>query len=391
MIKIAVFGVNFDNKGSEAMLISLNEFLKNYLGKDFKLLIIYDSNLDKNHKINDNFHLLQGPTTFFHHLFFLINSILNYWFYFVPITSNMHKIVKEFNKCSVSVDLSGFALTDDFSKNSGTRRSLIFLFQTLASKLTMKKHIILPQAIGPFKRKLNERIVKLIIRLSDKVYNRGEYKFKLTKKLKLKCTKTTDIVFEESFINRFKKPSILKEKNQALLNPNARIYHKTLISENYINDQVLLIKTLLDNGYEVLLTPNEIRENEFDDLKICKILKDKFNHESRVHLNTNIEIDNLLDLILESKFIVTSRFHLMVFSLILKKPPIVISWSDKYNDIMSLFNISRYCVESTEKSIDAITDLLANYDKVKNDIKNNLGVNSKKIKASLTEFLKFLN
>ena len=29
MIRIAVFGVNFDNKGAEAMMISLNQFLKN--------------------------------------------------------------------------------------------------------------------------------------------------------------------------------------------------------------------------------------------------------------------------------------------------------------------------------------------------------------------------
>ena len=117
------------------------------------------------------------------------------------------------------------------------------------------------------------------------------------------------------------------------------------------------------------------------------ITKRKFKNEVRVTLNKNIEIKNLLNLISESKFIITSRFHLMVFSLILKKPPIVISWSEKYNDIMSFFKIRKYCVDSSENAVNAILDLIANYEKTCLKINENLTVNSRQINNSLKIFL----
>ena len=40
MNKIGVFGVNFDNKGAEAMIITLNEYLKKNYSKDFKLVVL---------------------------------------------------------------------------------------------------------------------------------------------------------------------------------------------------------------------------------------------------------------------------------------------------------------------------------------------------------------
>ena len=140
-----------------------------------------------------------------------------------------------------------------------------------------------------------------------------------------------------------------------------------------------------------MLTPNEIRENEFDDLEICKLLKEKFRDEKRVMLNTNIEIKNLLNLISESKFIITSRFHLMVFSLILKKPPIVISWSEKYNDIMSFFKIEKYCLDSSDKAVNAILDLIKNYEETCLKINKNLEINSRQINKSLKIFLNLIN
>jgi polysaccharide pyruvyl transferase WcaK-like protein len=391
MNKIGVFGVNFDNKGAEAMIITLNEYLKKNYSKDFKLVIFYDSKLKENFvNPSENYLIFQGPLTFLNHWLFTINTILYKWLRIIPFYFQT-KIVKEFSQCSLCVDLSGFALTDDFSKNSGTRRSLIFLSQALASKLTKKIYIILPQAIGPFKRKLNEYIVKFIIHLSDLVYNRGKYKFKLGRRLKSKCVKTTDIVFETSFIEKYELKECKDFENKVILNPNARIYHKSVSGELYIKSQVEIINKLLSNNFNVVLTPNEIRENEIDDLQICKMLKDKFKDNSKVILNENIEINNLLNLISDSKFIITSRFHLMVFSLILNTPIIVISWSEKYYDIMNSFSIDKYCISDPTKAIKIIDNLLSNFENVKQKIKINLKINSQQINESLSLFLKLLN
>ena len=389
MNKIGVFGVNFDNKGAEAMIITLNEYLKKNYSKDFKLVVFYDSKLKEDFvNPSKNYLIFQGPLTFLNHWLFTINSVLYKWLRIIPFYFQT-KIVKEFSQCSLCVDLSGFALTDDFSKNSGTRRSLIFLSQALACKLTIKKYIILPQAIGPFKRKLNEYIVKFIIHLSDLVYNRGKYKFKMGSRLKSKCIKTTDIVFERSFIEKYQIKEHNDSENKVILNPNARIYHKS-DSSKYIKSQIDIINKLLSDNFNVVLTPNEIRENELDDLQICKILKDHFKDNSKVILNENIEINNLLNLISDSKFIITSRFHLMIFSLILNTPLVVISWSDKYYDIMNSFDINKYCVSDPDKVIEIIDDLLSDFQVVKEKISTNLKSSSQQVNKSLSFFLKLL-
>ena len=389
MNKIGVFGVNFDNKGAEAMIITLNEYLKKNYSKDFKLVVFYDSKL-KEDAVNPskNYLIFQGPLTFLNHWLFTINTVLYKWLRIIPFYFQT-EIVKEFSQCSLCVDLSGFALTDDFSKNSGTRRSLIFLSQALACKLTIKTYIILPQAIGPFKRKLNEYIVKFIIHLSDLVYNRGKYKFKMGSRLKSKCIKTTDIVFERSFIEKYQIKERNDSENKVILNPNARIYHKS-DSGKYIKSQIDIINKLLSNNFNVVLTPNEIRENELDDLQICKMLKDHFKDNSKVILNENIEINNLLNLISDSKFIITSRFHLMIFSLILNTPLVVISWSDKYYDIMNSFDINKYCVSDPNKVIEIIDDLLSDFQVVKEKISTNLKSSSQQVNKSLSFFLKLL-
>lgn len=389
MNKIGVFGVNFDNKGAEAMIITLNEYLKKNYSKDFKLVVFYDSKLKEDFvNPSKNYLIFQGPLTFLNHWLFTINSVLYKWLRIIPFYFQT-KIVKEFSQCSLCVDLSGFALTDDFSKNSGTRRSLIFLSQALACKLTTKKYIILPQAIGPFKRKLNEYIVKFIIHLSDLIYNRGKYKFKMGSRLKSKCIKTTDIVFERSFIEKYQIKERNDSENKVILNPNARIYHKS-DSGKYIKSQIDIINKLLSNNFNVVLTPNEIRENELDDLQICKMLKDHFKDNSKVILNEDIEINNLLNLISDSKFIITSRFHLMIFSLILNTPLVVISWSDKYYDIMNSFDINKYCVSDPNKVIEIIDDLLSDFQVVKEKISTNLKSSSQQVNKSLSFFLKLL-
>lgn len=390
MNKIGVFGVNFDNKGAEAMLITLNEFLKKNYSKDFKLVVFYDSKLKEDFvNPNKNYLIFQGPLSFLNHWIFTINAVSYKCIRIIPFYFQA-EIVKEFFQCSLCVDLSGFALTDDFSKNSGTRRSLIFLSQALASKLTNKTYILLPQAIGPFKRKLNEYIVKFIIHLSDLVYNRGEYKFKMGSQLKSKCIKTTDIVFERSFIEKYQIKEYNDSENKVMLNPNARIYHKSDSGKLYIKSQIDIINKLLSNNFNVVLTPNEIRENELDDLQICKMLKDHFKDNSKVVLNENIDINNLLNLISSSKFIITSRFHLMIFSLILNTPLVVISWSDKYYDIMNSFDINKYCVSDSKKVIKIIDDLLFDFQLVKEKISTNLVSSSQHVNKSLSYFLKLL-
>ena len=80
----------------------------------------------------------------------------------------------------------------------------------------------------------------------------------------------------------------------------------------------------------------------------------------------------------------------MVFSLILKTPLIVISWSDKYYDIMNSFDINKYCISDPNEVVKIIDDLLFDLQNVKEKIKINLKISSQQIFESLSFFLKIL-
>ena len=80
----------------------------------------------------------------------------------------------------------------------------------------------------------------------------------------------------------------------------------------------------------------------------------------------------------------------MVFSLIVNTPPIVISWSEKYNDIMSSFGIKKFCVDSHEPAIIMIDTLLDEFDEIKKEIDKNLLKTSHLIDTTLNPFLKLI-
>ena len=98
MTKIGVFGANFDNKGAEAMILTLNNYLKKELNKEFTLIMFYDSKIRDGFVAPDkNFKLFQGPLSFFSHWMFALNVFLHKWFRII-LLPNQSEIVKRFNE-----------------------------------------------------------------------------------------------------------------------------------------------------------------------------------------------------------------------------------------------------------------------------------------------------
>ena len=335
-MKVTVFGVNYDNKGSWAMLLALERYLNKKIG-DIEIVLMYDA--VKKEEVNaasKNYHLHQAPLTIIGWTKFLVGSLL----FRIGLNRNNSCFV-DLNNSDLVIDLSGFALTEDFSKNSGTRRSLIMLFQAISSKILAKKYVLGPQAIGPITRKLNVFIVNSIFLFSSKVFFRGELRVpKLYSRFKLVSSPdlTSLVYFEELYELNSKDEST----SFVLVNPNSRIYVKK--GELYITEMHNLLNFLIIQGKRVVLTPNEIRSNEFDDLDLCQLLKSGINNDSIV-INNDVSLVNLFALIDNSEYVIASRFHIMMFCLIRAKRVLVSSWSQKYLDIMKLYEQQDYCFE----------------------------------------------
>jgi colanic acid/amylovoran biosynthesis protein len=377
---ISVFGAGFTNKGAEAMLVTL----RLHTDKNIMINIFsdYDSDLFENVD-NKEYTVIRNPKGFLEYLKLVMYSIL---FTMFGINRSKYKSnLIALRDSTTVVDLSGFALTDDFSKNSGTYRSVIFLMQAFISKIIFrKKYYIFPQAFGPYKRYFNYMLSKVIIMLANKVFIRGNRSFENVKCKSKKCVQTSDFVFSKLFREKYSVERQIEYENYILINPNSRIYHKEK-KQNSLKYVLFLEKTInyyLDAGFNIVLTPNELRENEEDDLYICNLLADKVDNK-QVDVNKNLDLNYLMNLVAKSEFSIVSRFHLMIFSLIMTNPVIVLSWSDKYLDIMDEFNLGKYCLKNYDELFLLSENIMKNKDSISSSIKENLKIieynNSKNI------------
>ncbi|MFC1738359.1 polysaccharide pyruvyl transferase family protein [Planctomycetota bacterium] len=346
----------------------------------------FESDLQNEHQIK-NTELIPAPRGIKSYLLFCLYSVVYKLFGFVP--KRFRKLIRAISDSNLIIDLSGFALTDDFGKNSGTYRGIIFLLQAFCAKVIFrKKYFIFPQSFGPFRRKLNKMIARIIILMADLVFVRGRRSYKYIGCETRDNIRTIDLVFHKSFIDSYKSQLNCQKHNKkyVLLNPNSRIYHKEKKQNktDYISFLEEIIRYYLDRNMLVVLTPNEIRDFEEDDVYLCNRLADKFKGR-KVRVNTNLEISHLLKLIQNAHYVIVSRFHLMIFSLITNTPLIVLSWSDKYLDIMETFGMEKYCLKNFSKFFDVVSGLEESLSEIKRSIRVNLACIQEKIHKDILE------
>ena len=358
--KIVVWGATNTNIGSKAMLETLQDIYKGA-----QVHFVCDHKVDKDFygKNITPISGLYGFTAYFLLTIRVLCYKLSCGFLF-----SKDKTITALRGTDTFVDLSGFALTEDFSVNSCTYRSTIFLIQAIISKLFSRKYFIFPQAVGPMNRKLNKLLFQLILILSDRVYIRGRRSYEFVQKFKFHNAKrTSDIVFMNE--HYFQSSSVMDEISPFILvNPNSRIVAKQnkVGSEKYIEDLCNLIARL-SKDYLIILTPNELRDDEEDDLDICFKIFNCLSSDVRanVKVNENVEIQFLLKLCENCEYAIVSRFHLMIFCLMKATLPVVISWSDKYLDIMEEFEISEYVLDEFDFANFVISDKEIKNSKIK--------------------------
>ena len=96
--------------------------------------------------------------------------------------------------------------------------------------------------------------------------------------------------------------------------------------------------------------------------------------EDRVIDEPVASVDDLLQQIASTDFVVATRFHNVLLSLLLNKPSIAISFHHKCSSLMSQMGLAQYCQDihrlNAERLIEQFCDLEKNADTLKPQIKN---------------------
>lgn len=149
----------------------------------------------------------------------------------------------------------------------------------------------------------------------------------------------------------------------SVANPKADTY------ERYLESLAVFVGWLLERQYDVRLLLGDADTFVVDDFKA--VLRKRLGSSSsdRVTDERADSVQDLLSQLSETDFVVATRFHNMVMSLLLGKPAIAISFHSKCSSLMNEMGLSEYCHDINQMDVDRLIEqfqaLVRNADDVK--------------------------
>ena len=318
MKKVLVSGyIGFNNFGDEAIFYALSNHLKKN-GFEISVLCTNTKEVQSNYDVDT-------------------------YFYKNPIT-----ILKAILKNDILFSGGGSLLQNKTSNFS----LFYYLFVILISKLFFKKVVIFAQGIEPINGKVNEFVFKNILKLSDFITVR-DYNSKLyLEKLKIGSHLVSDPIY-----------SLLQEQNisqnkEGLIIQLRKTKH---INDTFIKNLALQISKNFKNKISVLSLQDSY------DKEICMKLIEELNTlgvESK--LISNESISNIIELINNAEFMISTRLHGAIAAHALKTKIFTLNYDEKLKTLtdelnIPCINLERYSYDSLNEKLDIFFNNEAEY------------------------------
>lgn len=360
---IIITGINFNNKGAEAMMFHLYHYLrKRWPDKKVVALCENSEKQLKKYRQRYKLHALSFfPADFFDAqggIYRLIGRIRG-----IQSRKNSVSIRKVLRNADLCVDASGFA----FSSKFGFWDNYVWLKKIALMKKCKVPVVVMPQSFGPFDYPKWSgwallRMAKRILQYPKKIYARERAGFDaiktycLTEKLFL----SPDLVLlgrdlnpKHFYRNMCDMKEYEVEVGSVAVVPNQKLkVHSS--DQNAEAIYVSAIQALLREGKNVCI----IRHCD-SDRNFCTALADKFKVENRVtYIDEEIDCIEFSRLIRQFDFAVVSRYHGIVHSYKAGTPCVVIGWADKYQELAQCVLQEKYVVDLSEYSKDTLDVLI---------------------------------
>jgi colanic acid/amylovoran biosynthesis protein len=323
------------------------------------------------------------------------------------------KAVRVLNDSDVLIDISGVSFMDD-------RVTFIpFNVLTIFPAMTLRTPVVkFSQALGPFKNPLVYISAKMFLSRCTRIFARGESTKQNVQALNLPeniLNSAADVAFLHkntyslskenchelsSLVQRLRE---LKEKGKTVIGlcPSSVIASKSQKEKwNYVELLYNIIRILSEKGFAVLLFPNATREKSRklrnNDLpvieKTARYLAAFDEYPTNLLVVTrDINTEGIKTLLAYCEVNVVSRFHAMIYSLVLEKPVVVMGWGHKYQEVMDQFELGNLVFDYKNKSTELLADkVLATLER-KEEIKGNITKNLPKVLKNSERQFSFLS
>ena len=254
-----------------------------------------------------------------------------------------------------AIDIGGINFHGGF--NRGTFRNLIRIFPFIKRK---KKLIFFTQDIGPSEKKINTIIGKFILSKSSGVFTRSETSFnQVINHFKIDKSKVLGPFPDSTLLY---KPSDVYDGNLSdnylVLSPSAIMFAKH--GSKYIDLFVKINNRLKDKYQIVILVHNFTLNFNNSDKEVCLNL-----HKlcpSSILIDKNISTGKLKNILSNSRFSISSRYHVVVGSISQDIPSIAIGWNPKYESFLKLYDKISWNIDFSNSAFKQINSLLENDD-----------------------------
>ncbi len=268
-------------------------------------------------------------------------------------------VIRAIRKCDVLISGGGSLLQDSTS----TRSLMYYLSIIVAAKFFRKKIMLYANGIGPVSKKLNRRIVKLVVNKADLITLREENSFEELRSMGVKNKNafvTADPVFTMDGISREKAMAIMEKQGIPTDKPIAGVSVRNWKKiDGFVDD----FARLCDEVYEkynrnivfiVMHVPN--------DITISEIVQKKMKHPSYI-LKEAYSPYEVMGIISCMDFVLSMRLHTLIFAARQKVPLVGFIYDPKIE-----YYIEKLCMPSGGRVEDF--DINVAMEKVDDVVKN---------------------
>jgi polysaccharide pyruvyl transferase WcaK-like protein len=381
------FAANHTNRGCQALNYGSFPFMHQVLGIDNVTIISPEYYYRR--KRNDEVHLLKLPDE-------TIEIIRR--FYWVPeilFTIVLYKLTggkigfgrfyKDLTKVDHILNISG---GDGFSDIYSSHTFRHLFWPSLLGALLNKKLILLPQTIGPFKKKTNRILANYALRKAEKVFVRDLAFTDQLKKMDFKYELTSDV----SFYMKPQEVDINIEKNAVGINVSGLAYY------NHFKDLknrfpfygeliILVIEFFQKRNVPVFLVPHtynhEAPEKNADDLQASKdILKTLKNKSGVTVIDADYIAPELKYIISKFDFFIGTRLHSNFAAIFSNVPVFGLAYSYKFSGTFDRYGLKNNYSYVIDMKKETIKEVVRNIEKCYNE--------REKTKGQMKELLKQL-
>jgi colanic acid/amylovoran biosynthesis protein len=307
----------------------------------------------------------------------------------------------------MAIDVSGYAYHDsrDYRQPLETIKIIKFCKEKKA------KYLFMPQAWGSFDKPMVAENVRKMLNMSDGFSARDKVSQGYLANLLQKPAEDIELFPDIAF--NFPKPDLNigkvileragrknSERKLLIIGPNMRVYSRFegAAEQNPYVQKLLNIAryAINDLQMDVALVANEIHVQKesyhSDDRFICNLLKEAINdNEHCFFIDEYFSAQEVKSIIGNGNLVVASRFHALIFALSQGIPSMAISWSHKYRELFSLFEMEKFVLEDSnmesEILINRLSELSSNQKKWQNHIQTTFESIRNKVAKPLSQIL----